>query len=173
MYDPNEVAAAVLEPHFDAVRDIFVEHHPEPSVSLERLRHTRFVVDPEVHDTARHFAACRDDGLLIKLAPEATELSLDELVAILCHEFGHAADYAYPGSWITPAGGRLEALWIGEREDKPARRWRRSWHSRADDAIEWAADSIAFQVTQVRVRYCGPCMIQCFRGSELRAAGLR
>jgi len=188
--DQLEVAAAILEPHFDAVKDTFVEFEPEPDQSLSILRRTRFVVDPDVHDTPRHYAMCRDDGLLIKVAPESIGLDLETLTAILVHEFGHAADFAYPARWV-PSKGRA-ACWIGEagswrydvqgnatwheetgKEAHRIRRWQNLWHHRSDDDIEWAADSIAYAVTGMRVRYCGPCMLQCFSGASTRPKGLR
>ena len=167
-----EVAAAVLEPHFFAVRDAFLEFEPEEGRPLSRLKRTRMVVDPSVHDSPRHFAAARDDGLLILLAPEAASLELESLVAILVHEFGHAADFAYPANWIMVRRGE-PAVWIGDRTDKPARKWRRMWSQRSDDQMEWAADSIAEAVTGMKVEYCGPCMLQCFSGGKSRPAGLR
>jgi hypothetical protein len=166
-----EVAAAVLEPHFCAVRDAFVDFAPEGGRSMSRLKRTRMVVDPSIHDSQRHYAACRDDGLLIKIAPEAASLELENLVAILVHEFGHAADFAYPAQWIMVQRGQ-PAVWIGDRDDKPGRTWRRMWQERTDDQVEWSADAIGEAVTGLEIRYCGPCMLQCFSGIE-RPAGLR
>lgn len=168
----TEVAAAVLEPHFFAVRDAFIDFEVEPGRNLSRLKRTRMVVDPGVHDSPRHFAQCREDGLLIKLAPEAADLPVETLVAILVHEFGHATDFAYPGNWVTPARGQ-DALWIGDRTDKPARKWRRLWLERSDDQVEWAADAIATSVTGLEVQYCGPCLVQCFSGGKPRPEELR
>lgn len=184
-----EFAAVLLTPHFDAVRDIFARFEPEPGESLDRLKRTRLVVDDSVRDSSRHYAACRDDGMLIKLAPESLDLGVDQLTAILAHEFGHAADFAYPGRWFAirddPAvwlseGGAWvrepsgERAWVPESgaEAKHVRRWQRLWHQRSDDQVEWAADSIAYAVTGVKIGYCGPCMLQCFSGQS-RPAGLR
>lgn len=171
----NEVAAVVLEPHFDAVRDIFVEYELEPGVRLDKLKRTRFVVDPTVHDSERHYAMCRDDGSLIRIAPEAAELPLENLIAVLSHEFGHAADFTYPAKWVTPLRGaeQAQATWIGDRDDKPARKWRRLWAERSDDQVEWAADAIASTVTGIQIRYCGACMLQCFSGEQTRPEGLQ
>jgi hypothetical protein len=188
--DELEVAAAILEPHFDAVRDTFADFEPEPGVRLSVLRRTRFVIDPSVHDTPRHYGMCRDDGLLMKFAPEIVALDLEPLTAILSHEFGHAGDFAYPARWVTAKG--KPAVWVGEggswhrdnqgnaqwreqqgKEAQRIRRWQNLWHDRSDDQVEWAADSIAFTVTGIRVRYCGPCMLQCFSGTGGRPEGLR
>lgn len=168
----EEISSAVLDPHFDAVRDTFVEFSPEPGKRLSKLKKTRMVVEPSVHDSERHFARCRTDGLLIQLAPEAADLPLENLVAMLVHEFGHAADFAYPGDWVTPESQGGEAIWVGDRDDKPARKWRRLWHGRNDDQVEWAADAIGRAVTGMRITYCGPCMLQCFSGVG-RPKGLR
>lgn len=169
----QELAVAILEPHYDAVRDAFVEYEAEPGIQLDRLRRTRMVVDPSVHDNHRHYAMCREDGLLIKVAPESVELPWEDFVAVIVHEFGHAADFAYPGCWIPDLSEDGGAVWIGGRRDKPARAWRRLWNVRGNDQVEMAADSIAYTVTGKRVRYCGPCMIQCFSGGQPRPEGLR
>jgi hypothetical protein len=195
--DDNEVAAAILQPHFDAVRDVFVAY--EPGVSTEvggrvlrprglvKLAKTKFVIDPKIRDTRRHFAATRDDGLLMMFAPEFVDLPMDTVVAVICHEFGHAADFAYPARWLMPPDGPGCAVWIDDPDVKPARQWRTLWRQRNDlagkrdktktceharDQIEWAADGIAEAVTGKRVGYCGDCLLQCFRGEE-RPAGLR
>jgi hypothetical protein len=188
--DDLEVAAAILEPHFEAVKDTFVDFEPEPGERLTLLRSTRLVVDPDVHDSPRHYAQCRDDGLLIKLAPESVALDLETLTAILVHEFGHAADFAYPARWVAVKG--QPASWVGEggswyydsqgnarwqqdsgKEARRIRRWQSLWHDRSDDQVEWSADSIAQAVTGLQVRYCGPCMLQCFSGDGGRPKGLR
>ncbi|MCP4242345.1 MAG: hypothetical protein GY772_17460 [bacterium] len=168
----DEVAAAVLEPHFFVVRDMFLDFEAEDGGNLRRLRRTRMVVDPSVRDSPRHFAACRDDGMLVLLAPAAADLPVENLMAILAHELGHAADFAYPGNWVTLGPGN-EAVWIGERDDRVARKWRRLWEQRTDDQVEWAADAIAEAVTGVKVEYCGDCMLQCFSGGNQRPPGLR
>ena len=162
----EEVAAAVLEPHFDAVRDSFIDF------GLDKLKRTRLIIEPGVYDGDRHYARCRDDGLRVELAPEAAQLPWMQLVAIISHEFGHAADFAYPSQWVTPLkAGKAE--WIGDRQDKVANRHRRLWNERTDDQVERAADSIAEAVTGMKIQYCGPCMLQCFSGGRARPAGLR
>lgn len=172
MLSTNETAAVIIEPYFDAVRDTFIDFSPEPGIRLDKLRGTRFVVSDKVHDTPRHYAMCREDGLLIMFAPEVTKLSWKRVVAIATHEMGHAADFLYPGQWVPPARSCGEAIWVGRRNDKAARRWRGLWHERTDDQIEWTADSIAKTVTGKTIKYCGPCMVQCFSGGRLRPAGL-
>lgn len=162
--DP-EIAAAIIEPHFDAVRDAFAEFEPAPAKRLSACASVRFIVDETVHDSARHFAKCRDDGRLILVAPEAADLDVEQLVALLCHELGHAADFLYPANFQWQRGAA--ASW----RDPPHRL--EAWSRRRAEQVEWAADSIAQLVTGRRIEYCGPCMVQCFSGGKGRPAGLR
>jgi hypothetical protein len=168
-----EVERLILEPHFYAVRDTFASYVPAESASpLCVLKKTEFVVDAAVRNSDRHYAACRDDGKLIVLAPQAVdELDLDTLVAILAHEFGHAADFAYPGDWMLLRAGEEQqhVVWVGEVTDARADRWRSSlWKSRGRDEIERTADAIAEAVTGRRIMYCGGCTLQCFQGPDVR-----
>jgi hypothetical protein len=176
MADRDEVAYAIIEPHFDAVRDIYAEYEPEPGAPLDKVRGTKLVVSDDVRDSERHYAGCRDDGLLVVMAPEAADLDIDTLVPILVHELGHAVDFLYPGHWFAMRGEK--AVWLPEDVKRvpgmPGMgRFRREWSERTDDQVEWDADSIAYAVTDTRVEYCGPCMLQCFSGGRLRPAGLR
>lgn len=165
-----ELAYAVIEPHFDAVRDHYASHRPDGKTALSEVRRTKLVVDRRIRDSERHYAACRDDGLLIVVAPEAADLRHEQLVALLSHEFGHATDFLYPARY---AGRRDEAaVWVPEGVRKMAR-IRRAWAERTDDQVEWDADSIAMAVTGRKIGYCGPCLIQCFSGGSARPAGLR
>lgn len=171
----EEIAAAIILPHFRAVQDIFSVFRPEPKTTLKRLEKTKFVIDPEIHNTKRHFAATRDDGLLMLFAPEIVNLPTETLVAILSHEFGHAADFIYPSRWYTPSGGPTLATWIAEEgvDGRSFRIWSRLWEKRNRDQVEWAADGIVEAVTGHKLTYCGDCMLQCFGGGEERPAGLR
>lgn len=172
--EPAEVAYAIIEPHFDAIRDVYLEH-PLPDGSLERLEKTRLLIDPAIRDSERHYAACRDDGLLIVLAPEAAELPMASLVALLCHELGHAVDFLYPGRWACERG--KPAVWLPEQLGWPHKtrmgKIRRAWADRGADQIEWDADAIAYAITGRPIQYCGPCLVQCFSGGVTRPAGLR
>jgi hypothetical protein len=168
-----EVERIILEPHFQAVRDTFASHVPDGSgAALVELRKTEFLVDPAVHDAERHFAACREDGKLIVLAPQAVdELDLDTLVAVLAHEFGHASDFAYPGDWMLlhPGEEAQQAIWLNGMDGERSDRWRSSlWRARGRDEIERTADAIAEAVTGQRILYCGGCTLQCFHGPEVR-----
>jgi len=170
MVSDEEVAYAILEPHFDAVRDVFADYEPEPGHALVKLNGTKLLVDSAVRDSQRHFAACRDDGLLIVLAPQAAYLDHNTLVPLICHEFGHAADFLYPARWELRRN--RPAIWVPEGAPKMAKR-RNAWNARNDDSVEWAADSIAQAVVGRPIQYCGPCMLQCFSGGQPRPSNLR
>lgn len=175
--NPVELAAIVLGPHFDAVRDTFAAFEPDPGMRLAKLERTTFLVDPKVRNSERHFAACSEDGRTILLAPELSEQDLDTVVAILSHEFGHAADFSYPSMWFGERG--KPAVWLGDltkaklaEERERGREWARLWAERPADAVEWTADSIAHAVIGRPIGYCGPQLVQCFGGVH-RPAGLR
>jgi hypothetical protein len=173
--DECEIAAVVLAPHFDAVRDTFACYEPEPGLRLDRLLKTRLIVRKSIHNSPRHYAACRDDGAEILCAPQIVDdVPVPQLVAILAHEFGHASDMAYPGQWVVlrPGSRDQKAIFIGEPDDRRAVYWReRLWHERSRDEIEWTADAIAELVTGRLIHYCGDCVLQCF--APLPGAGLR
>lgn len=171
----EEIAASVILPHFHAVRDVFCGFEPEPGQSLSRLGKVKFIIDPDIRDKPRHFAATRDDGYLMMFAPEFVDLEFETVVAILTHEFGHAADFVYPGRWVTAPDGPQKAHWVrsSDLETKSFRRWRKFWEDRGRDQVEWAADGIAESVTGKRIEYCGDCVLQCFHGGIKRPKGLR
>jgi hypothetical protein len=166
----DEVAYAVLEPHFDVVRDKFATFEPVPGQDLSRVRRTRLLVDEQIRDSDRHYAGCRDDGLLIVVAPQAARLPFEQLVAILCHELGHAVDFLYPARWL--AERDRPAHWVPAGTRKMGR-IRRLWSERSDDQVEWSADSIAYAVTGCPIQYCGCNLVQCFDGGVRRPDGLR
>ena len=181
MVGRTEIAASVILPHFDAVRDVFAEYQPDGGDRLRKLKSVKLEVTDSARDSERHFAGCRDDGLLIRMAPDAADLPINTLVAILAHEFGHAADFAFPGRWLVTAGADADASWLpsdgsktlgNEKMRERLTGWRKAWAHRAHDEVEWAADAIAHLVTGQRIGYCGPCMLQCFGGGQ-RPAGLR
>jgi hypothetical protein len=172
----EEMAASIIQPYFDAVRHTFSSFVPDDNDGhLKKLARVRFVVDPDIHDTPRHFAATRDDGIHMMFAPQIVDLSTETLIAIIVHEFGHAADFSYPGRWVTPPSGTKKAIWIPDEDEdlKQSRQWKKLWNTRGRDQIEWAADGIAFTVTGMKLEYCGDCMLQCFSGGTTRPKGLR
>lgn len=171
----EEISASVILPHFHAVQDVFADFSPEPGVKLDRLKKTQFIIDPSVHDKPRHFAATRDDGRLMMFAPGIIDLDIETLIAILTHEFGHAADFTYAGRWISQPSGPGIARWIEDSDlsRREFRTWRKLWEDRSRDHVEWAADGIAEAVTGRNIKYCGDCVLQCFHGGIERPKGLR
>lgn len=161
------LAYSVIEPHFEAVRDVFLGWERG---QLAKLGRVKLAVSPDVRDSARHFAACRDDGLLIELAPQAANLPVETLTAIIAHEFGHAADFAFPAQWRVARSG--EAEWSHDVAGKGSARLLKQWAARDDDRVETDADAIARAVTGKSIGYCGPCKLQCFSGAP-RPKGLR
>jgi hypothetical protein len=172
----EEIAASVVMPHFCAVQDVFSDFEIEPGVRLDKLAKVKFRIEPKVHDKARHFAATYEDARLMIFAPEIVDLPFETLVAIMAHEFGHAADFAYPARWYTADGsGPTSASWIPNRktDSRLFRQWDKTWAARNRDQIEWAADAIAQVVTGQKITYCGDCMLQTFSGGVERPKGLR
>lgn len=174
--DDVEVAREIVRPHWDAVRDIYLAYVPPgESEGIAKLAEVRFDIDPERHDSVRHFAACRTDGLHMVFAPQIVDLPVENLVAVLAHEFGHAADFLCPAHWRMPDSGPAKAEWIGHPgSTKWGRHWAKKWEARTRDQIEWAADGIAEAVTGKHLTYEGPLLLQCVRGAGIeRPAGLR
>ena len=160
-------ASLILEPYYEAVREHFVE------AGLADCEATELVVASWVHDKPRHFAACRDDGSEIIVAPALAEQDERIVLAIMSHELGHAADFLYPGEFTL---GRNRAALRRRREEfNPDQwaRWMRSWEDRETDVVEFTADAIAEEVMQVKIGYTGPCKLQCFNVGRRRPAGLR
>lgn len=108
---------------------------------------------------------------MLVIAPQAAELPVVTLVAILSHECGHAADFLYPARWVCERGA--PARWVEEVDTKRARKLRKLWNERSRDQVEWDADSIAWAMTGRKIGYCGPCLLQCFEGGGKRPKGLR
>lgn len=197
MVDDDEIAHTVLQPHFDAVRDEFARFEVTPGVSLSKLRRVQYVITSEARNSDRHFAATLDTGMSMVFAPQIVDLPVETLVAILVHEFGHAADFAYPACWTWPKSSPGVATWVGAYDEHraaawrfvfgkakarsrsggddraPSENWAFAWNRRNRDQIEWAADAIASAVTGQAIGYCGPCMLQCFNGGMPRPAALR
>lgn len=162
----DEEAHLILEPYFIAVQERYCGE------GLSLCANTRLRVDRKMHDTARHFAACDSSGKQILLAPEAAELAEETLLAIIAHEFGHAADFLYPGQFLL-RGDDEPAM---RRPPESSRHWQRGlrdWKKRDDDVVELTADAIAHLVHGVRYGYRGPCLIQTFGATRLRPVGLR
>lgn len=170
--DMRSVAAFVIVPSFDAVKDVFAEAYRRIGED-SRVSEVELVVNPERHDTERHFAACATTGKRIEIAPQAMDLPLETLTAILSHELGHAVDFLHPARWEFVSRDK-PARWVPATASAEKRKaLQRRWLNRNDDEIEWWADAIAYAITGKRIGYCGPCLLQCFEGGVKRPKGLR
>lgn len=162
-----EHARLILEPYFSAMREVYLDR------GFERVKSVRFYCAPGMHDTNRHFAACRDDGKVMTAAPELVEKDERIVVAIFAHEFGHATDFLYPGEFALGHGRQAIRRSADEIGPKHWARWIRSWEGRDTDTVELTADAIAEYVTGNRIGYVGPCMLQRFGTGVPRPVGLR
>lgn len=160
-------AFLVLEPYFLALREIYV------GTGLDRLSRTQLYCAPWVHDSPRHFAACRDDGTAIVVAPELADLPEPTVIGIFGHELGHAVDFLYPAEFVLGREREVIRRARADGKDKQWARWVKSWAGRDDDVVEFTADGIAEYVTGARIGYRGPCKLQCFNRGEARPQGLR
>lgn len=128
----------------EEVRAIFI------AFGFRRLRRTKVSVTRRGFDWdegGRHVASTRADGLDMRLSPDLERLERPSRLAILAHEWGHAADFLYPGKWLRD----------GTEEASLAR-----WRSRTRDEIERAADQIAEAATGRPIWYGGPRTVQTF-----------
>jgi len=169
--DLDGMAGFIIAPSFDAVRDVF-DDACSRLTGANLVTEVRLVINPDRHDTERHFAACATSGKRIEIAPEAADLPLETLTAILAHELGHASDFLNPGRWEF-FGRDKPAKWVPDGVSPERRKAaQRRWLNRDDDEIEFWADAIAYAITGKKIGYCGPCLLQCFDGIE-RPRGLR
>ncbi len=159
-------ADAILEPYFSAVRERFLE------AGLD-IAKTKMSVRSWAHDSARHFAACREDGSEIVLAPQLVELNQEIVVGILAHEFGHATDFLYAGEFWIGRGGVTRRTREDAGSDTQWVRSCRAWSERDEDVVERVADAIASSVMGIPIGYLGPCYLQSFTGGVRRPVGLR
>lgn len=164
--DPD-AAHLVIEPYFLALREIYIER------GYGRSKRTDLYCAPWIHDSPRHFAACRDDGRAIIVAPELAEQDERIVLAVLAHELGHATDFLYPGSFALGKDRRALERDREDFNDDQWARWIRSWEGRNDDVVEFTADAIAEHVMGVKIGYVGPCKLQCFNLGVARPRGLR
>ena len=170
--DLDAMAAVIVQPSFDAVRDLFCQFH-ERLEGARDMSSVELRINQDMHDTPRHFAACYTTGKRIELAPEGADLPLETLAAILAHEFGHASDFLHPGCWEFVSRGKPAKWVVGDPDSPKMEALHRRWMKRNDDEVEWWADAIAYAVTGRHIGYCGPCLLQCFDAGVLRPKGLR
>lgn len=162
-----EDAHLVLEPYFLAMQEVYL------AAGLDKCRKTRLYCAPWIHDTPRHFAACRDDGLAIIVAPELAELPEPTVVAIFGHELGHATDFLYSAEFVLDQERAVRRRAREEGSDTQWARWAKAWEHRDQDVVELTADGVAEFVTGARIGYLGPCLLQCFNRGQARPQGLR
>ncbi|MHC4617126.1 MAG: hypothetical protein ACYTEQ_05165 [Planctomycetota bacterium] len=160
-------AIEVLLPQWEQICEIFEEHgHMEPSEV------STLVVTPDVHDTCRHFAATRDDGKVVYVAPEMCHLPLEVVAGVLAHEAGHVVDMRNPGIFWFRYG---DLCAVEELPTKRLRKHLREWGERSDDEIERVADAIATEAIGTKIGYVGPpyCLVQAVGRGIRRPKGLR
>jgi hypothetical protein len=171
-----EEAKAILEPYFIVAQERFVE------ARFTRVRRTSFKVTGRMHDSARHFAGTREDGLVVEVAPEMVEIGEEFVIAIMAHELGHATDFLYPGEFVLGHDEELvrrrrPGLVTDEVEDDPEakqwKRWHRMWLKRDAYVVEKTADRIAEFVYEKPIGYTGPCLLETFEGGVPRPTELR
>jgi hypothetical protein len=162
-----EEALLILEPYFLVMREAFVD------AGLIATKRAMLYVAPSMHDSPRHFAGTRDDGVVIMLAPEMVELPENTVGAIIAHEFGHATDFLYPGEFVLGPERVAVRRDRTDFSDEHWVKWVTEWHKRDDDVIEFVADAIAELVTGRRIGYAGPCKLQAFDRGKARPQGLR
>lgn len=146
---------AILLESAEQIRAIFVR------AGADKVSHTRVKVEDWVRDKDRHFAACRNDGSLIVLTSDLALLPPKSYGAIIAHEFGHATDFCYPGSFLVQPDRTLLVRPQGRRNNQSVpREVLSSWERRNADDIEITADKIAEKIVGIRIGYCGPCNLQ-------------
>lgn len=187
----SEEAWAVLEPYWVEIVDTF-----KAKSLLAPSKITRVEIDPDWHDTCRHFAAATTDAKIVIFAPELADMPVPTIRAIMAHEAAHISDFAAPGIyWYRP----IQAMPIREgikatvfadvnakstkpvlmRVDKlPEKNLRKhmaDWHARPTDEVEMAADQLAEFVMDQKIGYVGPkgCLVQSLGHGKPRPKGLR
>jgi hypothetical protein len=170
-----ELSEIALAPYVDAVRDVFLEWRSSDGRQLSRVAEVKVAIDPQAFDGGRHFAGCRQDGRRVALAPELAHLPEETITAIVAHEMGHAVDFLYPAEWAVERG--KPATWLslagdGRNERRARYKIMAAWSDREHDLVELAADSITWAIVGRRVQYCGPCLLECWRGGVARPTGL-
>jgi hypothetical protein len=185
-----DVALSILEPYVHEVVDAFRE------IGADRITGLRVEITTEAGDDGRHFAACSTDGDLIIFSPDIVALPPATILALVAHEFGHAADFLYPAQWVQTRGG-LRLLDMpdnpyvqdeygkvrkkaGARRPPPERllpvtgEMVRDWKERDEDEVELMADALAEEALGEVIGYRGPCMLQTVgSGVRPRPKGLR
>jgi hypothetical protein len=117
---------------------------------LSEVQKTVVTVDGRIDNTekgGRTVGSTREDGLRMVLSPTLATLPATTRMAIIAHEYGHAADFLYPGCWLQDGHGVPDL----ER-----------WRARETNEIELAADQIAEAATGIAIGYGGRRLLQSF-----------
>ncbi len=162
-----DAALAILEPYFEAAREIYLKFSKGRGLNVRGLKKVRLECREDMHDTERHFAGASEDGTRIAIAPQAVDLPEDTLAAIIAHEFGHIVDFLNPGMFLCDTEEQTLIL-VSEKDEDEARAGKtrfariRQWEKRDSHSIELTADLIAEEAIGTRIGYSGPCMLQGF-----------
>lgn len=129
---------------------------------FERVLETEILIDTSIDDGGRHVAACEETGKKILLSPRLATFPEGTRLAIVGHEFGHAADFLYPGKWLDDGFGKPDLA---------------KWKKRDGDEVERTADQIAEAALGIPIRYGSACLLQTIdpdqQGIRPRPVGLR
>lgn len=172
------VALAILEPYFEAAREVYLDFARARGLNVSALQRLRLECDPGMHDTPRHFAGAAQDGSVIVLAPQVVNLPEDTVAAIIAHEFGHIVDFQNPGLFVSDTEAQTLVL-LRETDDDEGRATKtrfartRQWSRRDEHSVELTADLIAQEAIGQRIGYSGPCMLQGFNRGVSRPKKLR
>ena len=173
-----DVTLAIVEPYFEAARDVYLEFSKERGLDVRGVKKVRLECRDDMHDTPRHFAGASEDGTRIAVAPEIVDLPEGTLAAIMAHEFGHIVDFLNPAMFICNTEEQT-LTFVSEtdadeaRADKTRVARMRQWNGRCEHSIELTADLIAEAATDQRIGYSGPCMLQSFGHGVTRPEKLR
>lgn len=152
-----KAARHILRESFEAVKMVYLR------AQADKVKGVKLKVDDSARSKDRHFAMCSTDGSHIVLAPDMALLPPKTMAAIMAHEFGHAVDFLYPGSFIIKRDGKLDVMPTGRRSNQGMDRGRFDyWERRSDDDVERTADLIAERIFGSNIGYCGPCRLQTF-----------
>ena len=173
----SDAAYAILEPYFEAAREVYLEYSEQRGLRVKGIRQVRLECRDDMHDSPRHFAGASEDGNLIAFAPQMVDLPEDTVAAILAHEFGHIVDFLNPGRFHCDVEERKLIFLPEEDEGERGERVRvarlRQWRKRDHHAVELTADLIAEQAIGKRIGYSGPCRLQGFSRGVPRPPHLR
>ncbi len=136
--------AEIVRASAEQVRKIFL------AFGLARVWETSVLVTAKGDNTAkggRTVGSTRGDGLVMYLSPTLADLPSTTRMAIVAHEFGHAADFLYPGTWLDDGISPPDL---------------HRWQARDANAVELAADQIAEAATGLAIGYGGGRLLQSF-----------